>query len=181
MARKPWKPTKSQLKKIEALVSAGATKGAICKAIGVTYPTLSKYLGEGLPGSKLKKQLIEENNPKKDKIYSKSSNSLKKAWENGLEERYNRIKNNCIDSMDIKTKVYEYQETRTKEGYSEKKGSYEETVITNKRVLPDTTMIIFALKNLIPETFQQKDKVVKKEEENLSIEVNFIKSEIKDD
>ncbi len=150
MGRGAWSPTRAQLKTIKEMSAQNATQRAICEALGIGTSTFKRY--------KQKEDELGQLVP-----------SVKKALNDGIKERINRIKNNCIDSLDLMTRqhvVKEVKRTRRKNQLDDGLGDIIDTTTTRKVVEPNATVVMFTSVNLMPERFQSINKVEVRQENN---------------
>lgn len=160
MAKPAWKPKKADLKKIKEMTSLNAGKGKIATALGIHVNTYTNYLKKVEDKERINVDLSVEN-----------VDPIKKAINDGIEERIERIKNNCIDSLDLMTRQHvtkEVKRTRRKVlGQDDKMSTILDTTTTRKVVEPNATVVMFTSVNLMPERFQSINKVeVKQENKN---------------
>jgi hypothetical protein len=152
MPRVAWQPTKADLKLIEKMSSKGATQTAICKALNISRTTWTKY-----------KDKCTEN--------GQSGQSIKKAMEAGERARREDILALAEDSLRESIKVRKVIETKTVEGGNEN-GTFTNTTVTEKELLPNPTILMFALVNATnaepdkPIRWQSINKVEMKQENN---------------
>jgi len=165
MGRIAWKPTKKELKFIRDMAARGATQKAIYEGLGVSKKTWGKYKAQ-------EPDLDVLNTPVKSHISNQSIPSIKKALEEGTDARLEKIKANCLDSLDRLTRAHtvkEVKRTRRKNFQDAGAGDIIDTTTTRKVIEPNPTVVMFTSVNLMPERFQSINKVeVKQENHNNS-------------
>ena len=148
--KRKTKLTKAEQLKIQQLKAKNCSITKICTALGISR-SLWYTITNGKNGGKAKTQLEQ---------------SIKK----GSEDRFDKIKNNCVDSLELLTRIHHYDEVKKKyailrnpitgEQLSAEPELIEKTV-TGKVVMPNATVTMFSSVNTMPEKFQSINKVEK--------------------
>lgn len=162
--RKAWQPTEEDLHFIKEMSAKGATQKAIYEGLGISSAKWYAY--------------------KKENENRESGVSIKKAMVEGERARRNEILALAEDSLKESIKVRSVIETKTVSGGNEN-GAFENTTITEKELLPNPTILMFALVNATnaeedkPIRWQSINKVELKQENNTlnpdNVTINFTK------